>query len=175
MFHSHVRMLRRPGRTMDIRRPIGLPGELVSLHAIPRNWAELRRQKIGGIVPRYSMYAIYAYIDPQNHPWTDRHICHTWSVWGGFVRSFSSAWNSRGSVATDLGPPPPLHRSTSSPRIGGGHAMCQALALATSEKGRRDIRSSDSTRLRSRPHMARHDPHGTGSPDCLQWHGRLGW
>ena len=38
-----------------------------------RNTVEVTR-------PRHSMYAIYAYIDPQNHP-NVGNIWHTWSVW----------------------------------------------------------------------------------------------
>ena len=34
-------------------------------------------------IPRHSMYAIYAYIDPQNHPNVGM-IWHTWSVWDIF-------------------------------------------------------------------------------------------
>ena len=38
------------------------------------------------LVPIHSMYAIYAnQLTPQTTP-TDRHIYHTWSVWGWFLR-----------------------------------------------------------------------------------------
>ena len=68
-------------------------------------------------IPRHSMYAIYAYIDPPGTTPTDRHIFHTWSVWDivcfGFSLRPSPPYKGKPQVTTD----PSASRAAKVPQV----------------------------------------------------------